>query len=49
MAVAVTITFRNDNPGTIFNRLAARLGRDPTNQECRDEIFRILREARDKP
>ena len=47
--ITVTVTHRNDNPSTIWNRLAARLGRAPTNHECRDEIYRILREARDKP
>lgn len=46
MAVAVTFSVRNDNPDTIWNRLAVRLGREPTNQEAKDEVFRILREAR---
>jgi hypothetical protein len=47
MAVAVRITFHNDNPDTIWNKLAARLGREPTRQEAGDEVCRILREASD--
>lgn len=39
-------TVRNDNPGTIWNVLAARLGREPTEAEARDEVLRILDEAR---
>lgn len=46
MTLAVTITFHNANPETIWNRLAARLGREPTNAEARDEVRRILSEAR---
>lgn len=46
MTLAVTITFHNGNPNTIWNRLAARLGREPTHAEARDEVRRILREAR---
>lgn len=38
----VTVTWRNDNPDTVWNRLAARLGREPTNQEAADEVRRIL-------
>jgi len=43
----VTITFHNSNPDTIWNRLAARLGREPTNAEAAEEVRRILREARE--
>jgi len=43
----VTITFHNANPDTIWNRLAARLGREPTNAEAAEEVRRILREARE--
>lgn len=43
--VNITISVRNDNPNTIWNRLAAKLGREPTNQEASDEVRRILREA----
>ena len=32
---------------TIFATLTAKLGREPTNAECRDDVFRILREAAD--
>lgn len=30
---------------TIYEVLAAKLGRAPTNAECRDECRRIIREA----
>jgi hypothetical protein len=43
--VKVSITWHNDNPNTIWNRLAARLGRTPTNAEAREEVLRIMREA----
>ena len=43
MPVAITITFQNPNPDTIWNRLAARLGREPTNAEAKAEVERILR------
>lgn len=38
----VTTTWSNANPNTIWNRLAARLGREPTHAEARDEVARIL-------
>lgn len=38
----VTITFTNNNPNTIWNRLAARLGRQPTNDEAIAEVKRLL-------
>lgn len=44
MAFAVTFTVTNNNPNTIWNKLAARLGREPTNKEAADEVRRILRE-----
>lgn len=44
--IAVTVTVTNNNPSTIYNVLARKLGREPTNAECRDEIHRILGEAR---
>jgi len=44
--IAVTITHHNTNPDTIWNRLAARLGREPTNAEAAAEVRRIIREAR---
>lgn len=39
----VTVTVRNDNPATIWNRLAARLGREPTPAEAKAAVLRILR------
>lgn len=42
MPVAVTITIRNDNPHTISNTLARKLGRPPTDKELRAEVLRIL-------
>lgn len=44
--ITVTVTVRNDNPNTIWNRLAAKLGREPTNAEAKAEVLRILRDAR---
>jgi hypothetical protein len=40
----IKITWRNDNPDTIWNRLATRLGRQPTNAEATAEVKRILSE-----
>lgn len=37
-----TTTWTNRNPDTIWNRLAAKLGREPTNAEAVDEVRRIL-------
>ena len=42
MAIQITTTWTNDNPDTIWNRLAAKLGRQPTNAEARAEVKRIL-------
>jgi hypothetical protein len=39
---AVTTTWTNHNPDTIWNRLAAKLGREPTNAEASAEVKRIL-------
>lgn len=33
---------------TIWDALAAKLGRQPTNKEASDEVRRILREAADE-
>lgn len=41
----VSITWTNRNPNTVWNRLAARLGRQPTPAEAAAEVKRILREA----
>lgn len=42
MRVQIRVTWRNDNPNTIWNRLAARLGRQPTDAEAAAEVKRIL-------
>lgn len=47
MSLKVSITFRNPNPSTIWNRLATQLGREPTNVEAANEVRRIIRDARD--
>lgn len=41
----VRVEFHNENPSTIWNRLAARLVRQPTHIEVRAEVARILLEA----
>jgi hypothetical protein len=46
MAVTVTSTWHNAGPHTVWAKLAARLGREPTNAEAAEEVRRILREAR---
>jgi len=33
------------NQPTIWDNLVKKLGRDPTNDECRDECHRIMGEA----
>jgi hypothetical protein len=38
----ITTTWTNKNPDTIWNRLAAKLGREPTNAEAEAEVRRIL-------
>jgi hypothetical protein len=45
MTMKVTITWQNANPNTIWGKLAAKLGREPTNAEAADEVKRILFEA----
>lgn len=48
MAVDVVVTFHpSKNPNTVWNLLAKRLGRQPTNQEAIDEVKRILNEPSD--
>lgn len=39
-----TVTWTNRNPDTIWNKLAAKLGRAPTNTEAAAEVRRIVRE-----
>lgn len=42
----ITVTWHNAGPHTIWGRLAARLGREPTNEEARREVERILKEGK---
>ena len=46
MTVSVNTTWHNANPNTIWNRLAAKLGREPTAAEAKAEVRRILEENR---
>jgi len=46
LAMDVRITVTNDNPNTIWNVLARRLGRQPTNAEAIAEVKRILRSGK---
>jgi hypothetical protein len=46
MSLRVSISFTNTNPETIWNKLAARLGRQPTNAEANAEVKRILGDSR---
>lgn len=41
----VTTTWRNDNPSTVWNVLARKLGREPTNDEAAAEVRRIFAEV----
>lgn len=41
----ITTTWTNRNPNTIWNRLAARLGREPTHAEACAEVKRIMDET----
>ena len=43
--IEVNFTVTNKNPNTIANKLAAKIGREPTNAELNEEVRRILREA----
>ena len=43
-----TVTWTNNNPNTIWNRLAAKLGREPTNAEAIAEVKRILADAAER-
>lgn len=44
----INITFTNKNPNTIYNKLAAKLGRLPSNDEIIAELNRIIESAKDK-
>ena len=46
MTVRINITAHSDNPETIWNKLAAKLGRQPTSEEAAAEVKRILAEAK---
>lgn len=41
----INVTWHNAGPHTIYGKLAARLGREPTAQEVRDDMQRIRTEA----
>ena len=41
----LSISFYNSNPDTVWNKLAARLGREPSRKEAAEEVRRILSEA----
>ena len=41
----VSITWTNNNPNTIYNKLAAKLGREPSSVEVRAELDRIFEEC----
>lgn len=41
----VTVAFTSRNPATIWNRLAVKLGRQPTNAEAIAEVRRIISES----
>lgn len=43
--VRVTFTVTNNNPNTIWNVLARKLGREPTNAEAKGEVLRIFEEV----
>ncbi len=45
MTYRVTTTWTNDNPNTIWNQLARKLGREPTNDEATAEVKRIMSEV----
>ena len=41
----ITVSVTNNNPDTIWNRLALKFGREPTNAEASAEVKRILTDA----
>ena len=43
--IQVAVTWTNNNPNTIWNRLTAKLGREPTAAEAKAEVQRILTEG----
>lgn len=48
MPIKITTTWEV-RPGSIWAKLAERLGREPTAAEASEEVCRILREGRDEP
>lgn len=40
-----SISFHNSNPNTIWNKLEAKLGREPTHAEACAEVRRIKQSA----
>ncbi len=42
----IVTTWTNNNPNTIYNKLKAKLQREPTIDEIKAELTRIIREAR---
>ena len=42
--IDIRITWHNAGPHTIWGQLAKRLGREPTRDEAREEVLRILRD-----
>lgn len=42
----VMTTFHNAGPHTVWAKLAERLGQEPTNEEAKQEVLRIMREAK---
>lgn len=47
MTVKITTTWHNAGPHTIWGKLATKLGREPTDEEAKQEVLRILRENRE--
>ena len=41
----MTVTWQNANPNTIWGKLAAKLGREPTDAEVRADMQRISDES----
>mgnify|MGYP000880730067 CR=1 FL=1 len=44
--ININTTWTNNNPNTIANRLAVKLGRQPSTAELIAEVKRILKEAK---
>jgi hypothetical protein len=44
MTIAINVTWHNANPNTILGKLMTRLGREPTHEEAKAEVQRILEE-----